>query len=295
MRPTPAARARVALTDLARTFEAPRQRWPVVTLALAVVVALQLSLGLPGGAWLFALIVVAAGAAGGTAEGLVVALVAAVLQSSVDLATGRELSTVLIGGTLRGAVLAALALVGAAERDAEQQRQRALDRSAHEDAVTGLLNVRTFYDELGGLIGAGTAVTVLLADVRGMRPLNETHGHPTGTEAIRVVAHVLRGVTGAGLIASRLGSDEVAVALVGDRVEEVDAIVATITAGLADEPIVLPDGSTHVVHVAIGVARSPEDGRSVVEVLNAADRARRYAKTLGLDGVARADRLPPGA
>lgn len=295
MRPTPAARARVALTDLARTFEAPRQRWPVVALALAVVVALQLSLGLPGGAWLFALVVVAAGAAGGTAEGLVVALVAAVLQSYVDVATGRELSTVLVGGTLRGAVLVALALVGAAERDAEQQRQRALDRSAHEDAVTGLLNVRTFYDELGGLIGSGTAVTVLLADVRGMRPLNETHGHPTGTEAIRVVAHVLRGVTGAGLIASRLGSDEVAVALAGDRVDEVDAIVATITAGLADEPIVLPDGSTHVVHVAIGVARSPEDGGSVVEVLNAADRARRYAKTLGLDGVARADRLPPGA
>jgi diguanylate cyclase (GGDEF)-like protein len=293
MRPTSAARTRVLLADLAQALGSPRRRWLVLGLAVASVLVVQFAAGASGAAWLFPLVAVAAGATGGPREGVVVAVLAASLQALVDLQAGPVASAPVAESILRGAVLVLLALVGAGARDAEQQRLRAVDRSAREDAVTGLLNVRSFYDALGASMAAGTPVTVLLADIRGMRPLNETHGHPTGTEAIRVVAHVLRSVTGEGLVASRLGSDEVAVALVGDRVEDVDQLVATITAGLADEPIVLPDGTRSVVHVAIGVARAPEDGDSVVAVLNAADRARRHAKTLGLDGVARADRLPP--
>ncbi|MFO7890223.1 MAG: diguanylate cyclase, partial [bacterium] len=72
-----------------------------------------------------------------------------------------------------------------------------------EDPVTGLLNVRAFYAELARLRADERPFTILLADIRGMRALNERYGHPTGTEAMRALAHVLRREAGSQVLASR--------------------------------------------------------------------------------------------
>jgi diguanylate cyclase (GGDEF)-like protein len=245
-----------------------------------------------GADWLSAPIALLAGIALVPRTALLVAGVAAVGHLGIDVvdAVGNEGygTDGLLSAVVRSAVLPFLALAGGAGAQLEAQRDRARHRAIREDPVTGLLNVRVFYDEVDRLRAAGTPFSVLLADIRGMRRLNDTYGHPTGTEAVRVLAHVLRRATGDGAAASRLGSDEVGVLLVGEDRDRCHAVVRDVISRLTRENVTLPDGETFEVHAAYGIARWPEDADDAVALLRAADRAKDRAKAKGLDEVGQA-------
>jgi diguanylate cyclase (GGDEF)-like protein len=219
--------------------------------------------------------------------GLWTAVVAVVGHGAVDLTDGIDASGA-VGVAIRSAVLPFLGIAGAAGAQLERQRDRALHQAVSEDPVTGLLNVRVFYDEVARLRTEGRPFAILLADIRGMRRLNDTYGHPTGTEAMRALAHVLRRSAGADVLASRLGSDEIAVLLVGDDRERCPTIVSEAIARLRHETVGLPDGEAFEIHAAYGVARWPEDGDDAVMLLRAADRAKERAKAHGLDEIGHA-------
>lgn len=286
--PTLPARTRSLLADAAAALSPRPVRLAVLAGSLAVSLGLHLALGDGTVAWLLVPLALLAGMAGGTRTALVFAATAAVLHAAVDVVSGAA-ATDVVGLLVRSAVLPWLGLVGAAGAELTRARDRAVRRSVSEDAVTGLLNARVFYEELARLRGAGIAFTVLLADIRGMRALNERYGHPTGTEVVRVLAHVLRRAAGDELTACRLGSDEVAVVLAGEDRERTLEIVQRVVDRLHDEQVVLPDGEWFEVHAAYGLARYPEDGSDEVAVLRAADRAKQRAKSAGLDRVASAD------
>jgi diguanylate cyclase (GGDEF)-like protein len=245
-----------------------------------------------GADWLAAPIALLAGLAVSHRLALTIALVAAAGHLGIDVVTGITgdgySAEGLLSGLVRSAVLPFLALAGGAGAQLERQRDRAMLQAISEDPVTGLLNVRVFYDEVDRLRGDGIPFSVLLADIRGMRRLNDTYGHPTGTEAVRVLAHVLRRATGTTAVASRLGSDEVGVLLVGDDRDRCLAVVEDVIARLGHEHVTLPDGHAFEVHAAYGIARWPEDADDAVSLLRAAERAKEHAKAAGLDEVGQA-------
>jgi len=268
---------------------APRPvRFTVIGLGLVLTVGLHALLGDPRIAWGSIPLVLVAGLAGGERSPLIVAGIAALGHLAVDVVLGVAAGD-LLGLVLRSLVLPGIGLVGMAGQLSERQRGRAAERAVSEDPVTGLWNVRAFYDHLAGLRAADEGFTILLADIRGMRALNERYGHPTGTEAMRALAHVLRRVAGTQVRASRLGSDEVAIALVGPDRERARSIIDQVIARLHDEKVTLPDGERFEVHAAYGIAHFPEDGPDEVTVLRAADRAKERAKTAGMDRVGTAD------
>jgi diguanylate cyclase (GGDEF)-like protein len=285
-RPTAATRTRTSLERVVDQLGTTRAQ--VVVLGGGLLVSF-LAHGIlhENAAWLAAPIALIAGTAAGTRVALIVAGVAVVGHLGLDVAEGvaqREIP----GMIVRSMVLPFLALAGAAGAQLERQRDRALHQAVNEDPVTGLLNVRVFYDEVARLRSAGTPFAIMLADIRGMRRLNDTYGHPTGTEAIRVLAHVLRRATGGGATASRLGSDEVGILLVGDDRDRCRSVVADVVARLGRETVTLPDGDEFEVHAAYGIARWPEDGDDAVSLLRAAERAKELAKAAGLDEVGQA-------
>lgn len=287
-RPTLSSRTREVLLAVASPLERRPVRFVVLGTSLAVVVSLHLALGDPTVAWASAPLVVVAGLAGGRRSPLVLSGLAATGHLAVDLWLGIG-TTQLPGVLIRSTVLPALAAVGMAVKLTERQRGRAMRRAVVEDPITGLLNVRAFYAELADLRATGTPFTILVADIRGMRALNERYGHPTGTEAMRALAHVLRREAGTDVLASRLGSDEMAVALIGDEQRRSRDVIDGIIRRLRDEQVVLPDGEHFEVHAAYGLARYPDDGDDEVAVLRAADRAKEQAKVAGLDKVGSAD------
>ena len=287
-RPTLSSRTREVLISIATPLERRPVRFVVLGTSLAVVVSLHFALRDPTIAWASAPLVVVAGLAGGRRSPLVISSVAAASHLIVDLLLGIG-TTQLPGILIRSLVLPALAAVGMATQLTERQRGTAMRRAVIEDPITGLLNVRAFYAELAQLRSEGQPFTILVADIRGMRALNERYGHPTGTEAMRALAHVLRREAGTDVLASRLGSDEMAVALIGDEQRRSREVISGIISRLRDEQVVLPDGDRFEVHAAYGLARYPDDGEDEVAVLRAADRAKEQAKVAGLDKVGSAD------
>lgn len=282
-RRTLTTRTRSWLERVAEALTPPGPRAAVLGGGLVVSLAIHAATAEPAMTWLAAPVALVAGLTGGLRVAVMVAAIAAIGHAAIDIVETRPAEVV--GMVVRSGVLVFLAVVGTAGAQLERQRDRALHQAINEDPVTGLLNVRVLYEQVARLREAGTPFAVLLADIRGMRRLNETYGHPTGTEAMRVLAHVLRRSAGTEVVASRLGSDEVGVLLVGDRRERYLAFVDEVVERLAREHVGLPDGGVFEVHAAYGVARWPEDGDDAVTLIRAAEQAKERAKATGPDGV----------
>lgn len=278
-------RTRTQLTRLVELLDRTGQRVTVLVGGTLGVLALHALLADTRMAWLSIPVVLLAGLATTLRTSLLVAVAVAVGHGLVDLLVVGVAVGELAGVAARTLVLPMLALTGNLGADLERQRHRAMERAVTEDPVTGLLSVRIFYEELATRRSAGEPFTILLADLRGMRVLNDRYGHPTGTEAVRVLAHVLRRATGVDGHLTRLGSDEIAVLLPGTQRERAQEIVETAVRRLESERVRLPDGEHFDIHASYGVAVFPEDGEDEVAVLSAAERAKEHAKPSGQDPV----------
>lgn len=105
----------------------------------------------------------------------------------------------------------------------ERRRQRELLTAQAEelrnlslrDELTGLYNRRGFLTlgeqhlKVGGR--GNRSVVVLMADLDGLKRINDTQGHQAGDSAIRAMADVLRQTFRDGDVVARLGGDEFAV------------------------------------------------------------------------------------
>ncbi|MEX2533799.1 MAG: diguanylate cyclase [Nitriliruptoraceae bacterium] len=252
-------------------------RRATLTGGVIVVLALHLLTGDARFAFAAVPLIFLAGVAGSNRLPLIIAGIAAFGHTAIDVAAGASAADV-FGLVVRALVFTLVAAVGLAEQHLEREHDRAVHRAVEEDSVTGLLNVRAFYDTLGALCDQKEEFTILLADIRGMKALNDRHGHPTGTEAMRVFAQALRREIPTAAKASRLGSDEIAIALPKVADAEVALISERILERLRNELIALPDGTESEVKVAFGIAHYPTDATSIIGVLRAADNAKEAAK-----------------
>jgi diguanylate cyclase (GGDEF)-like protein len=111
----------------------------------------------------------------------------------------------------RAVLTSAGAQIAVERRRAEHDR---LFRDVHTDALTGLLNRRSFDGWLGQLAGdERTGAALLLIDVDGFKAVNDRFGHGVGDEVLRRVGGLLRAGVRFGDLAMRHGGDEFAVVL----------------------------------------------------------------------------------
>jgi putative nucleotidyltransferase with HDIG domain len=148
-------------------------------------------------------------------------------------------------------------------------RVAALERAAATDEITGLLSRPAWIDAVRQKLEAGRAGVVLVADVQGLRALDERHGYAAGNVVLCELARILgrRGTAG------RLGGDELALwaPIAPSEVEGLAAAVqADVAAGLAERGV--------VVEVLLGGAPAPL-GADAHAVLHAATAAVRQART----------------
>ena len=93
---------------------------------------------------------------------------------------------------------------------AEKARVRQV---ADTDPLTGLANRRAFLAALEAEVadlGRTRAATLVLVDLDGFKPINDTFGHATGDAVLRDVGERLRRAGGPGSLAARMGGDEFA-------------------------------------------------------------------------------------
>jgi diguanylate cyclase (GGDEF)-like protein len=117
------------------------------------------------------------------------------------------------------------------------------------------------------------------------RSFNDRHGHPSGDEALRAFADILRSCLRDGDIAARYGGEEFAVALPGIDESTALAVAERIRSRTQGTLISLAPGITDRITVSIGVASAPRQAHDRVTLLRLADEALYQAKQAGRNRV----------
>lgn len=151
-------------------------------------------------------------------------------------------------------------------------RLELLRHDASHDALTGLLNRRSFDDLLAQASSRseryGWPFALALLDLDKFKVINDRHGHDGGDRVLRAIGAALRQSLRSGDIAARVGGDEFALILANGQRESVDTIVRRLSSALGG---ILQSGQSGQPGFSIGVALAPEEATQVDELYRLAD------------------------
>lgn len=139
------------------------------------------------------------------------------------------------------------------------------------DPLTGLANYRRLLDAFDSEIKrygrTGRSFAVLVFDLDGLKKINDVHGHLVGSRALCRLANILRVHCREMDTAARYGGDEFVVLLPETESEAAQQVAQRISDRLRH------DGEDPPISVTSGAAIFPHDGKSIDELLGAADHA----------------------
>ena len=169
-------------------------------------------------------------------------------------------------------------------RDYYQNAEQRLAFMAQHDELTGLANRRTFEERTSQLLRAteengGGLLAVAMIDIDHFKQINDSLGHQSGDEVLRVMTQRMQGNLAADSVLARFGGDEFALA-----VRIADESVADRQFNILNAVCSVPfeiDGQTLAPTISIGAAFSPTHACTTVDLLRMADIALYEGKSQG--------------
>ncbi len=181
-----------------------------------------------------------------------------------------------------------LAYLAGVFASAERRVRLAVLRMSRIDPLTGLFNRSQLFlmleQEVQRTRRSERGFCLLMIDLDGLKPVNDTLGHHRGDEVLRLLGGVIRRSIRTLDNAYRLGGDEFLVLLPETDFVGAFVVAEKIRSG-AEEIGLTVGGGELLTSVSIGLVSCPEDGRSGEELMIAADRAMYQAKSLGKNQV----------
>ncbi len=156
--------------------------------------------------------------------------------------------------------------------------QQELARLARIDGLTGLLNHRSFQEELESAINKYGTVALFIIDIDHFKKVNDTYGHPVGDKVLKKVAEVIKDKG----IAARYGGEEFALIVPNILSQQMLGRGEEILSVIRRAQIKIREGTIQVT-ASVGAAFYPTDRRNREELVRAADTALYKAKTSGRD------------
>lgn len=146
-----------------------------------------------------------------------------------------------------------------------------LERLADSDTLTPLLNRRAFLREvergIARVMRHGTSVVVMIADLDGLKAINDGAGHQAGDAALMHVGYALKAHVRAFDVVARIGGDEFGLVLEDLDAEGAEAKARALATSIAAEPL---DGA----HVSISIGYTLiAHGDSIDSIIARADAA----------------------
>jgi len=171
---------------------------------------------------------------------------------------------------------------------------------AYRDELTGLQGRRALNERLKGL---GSRYVIAMMDVDHFKKFNDTYGHDTGDEVLKMVARQIGAVQGGGS-AYRFGGEEFCIVFTGKDADECEPYLEAVRVSVENYRMAVRDSKhrkipakvahqrrgrrtsnrgsgTVSVTISIGAAQPDSNRRSVEKVLKAADTALYRAKKNG--------------
>jgi diguanylate cyclase len=165
------------------------------------------------------------------------------------------------------------------------------------DQLTGLANRKHFDQSLEAEIDAamrrGDKVSLIMCDIDHFKKFNDTYGHQTGDQVLRLVGSAINGAVKGRDIAARYGGEEFGVILPNTALQSAVTVANQIrTAVMAKELIKRSTGeSLGRITMSAGVAMSRE-GDTRDSLIERSDMALYASKRNGRNRVTSEDELP---
>ncbi|CAK6489428.1 putative signaling protein [Pantoea sp. Nvir] len=162
-----------------------------------------------------------------------------------------------------------------------------LHQLAMHDNLTALPNRVMLEQRLDAVLSQGTrdrpGFTLMYMDLDGFKAVNDTWGHYVGDRLLIAVADRLRRqLSDDDMLLARLGGDEFVLLTQGNEPRQAAALAQRLVKTI-DEPFSL-DRYLLRVSLSVGVALSPQHGRSKQELMFNADSAMYHIKHSGRNG-----------
>ncbi|MEH6443997.1 MAG: EAL domain-containing protein [Oceanospirillaceae bacterium] len=169
-----------------------------------------------------------------------------------------------------------------------ERAKKKAEQKANYDSLTTLASKTLFNDRFEQALirsrKAKTEVALLFLDLDRFKNINDTCGHNTGDQLLKMAAQRINSVLRDGDTAARFGGDEFALLLPDIKsFTSIEHIVDQIMIELR-KPYNLSGNST-VVSASIGITLFPKDGEDTETLLRKADRAMYKAKENGRNNV----------
>lgn len=161
-----------------------------------------------------------------------------------------------------------------------------LYRLATVDGLTGLY-VRSFFnvrldEEVKRSRRYGGHFSLLVMDIDHFKKVNDTYGHHTGDEVIKLVAATVRECIRTGIdVPGRFGGEELVVFLPETDVAGAQVVAERIRSRIEAASVMSPEGEALKVTISIGVSTFPEMADSARELFERADQALYASKRNG--------------
>lgn len=156
-----------------------------------------------------------------------------------------------------------------------------LNRLANTDAITGLLNRRSFEEHLARAVAEADRherpISVAVIDIDHFKRINDEFGHAVGDRVIAEVGHRLSAAARGHEIIARIGGEEFAWLLPDTDAESAWSAAERARLAIAGEPFAEVDAVT----ASIGVCDRERAGREPHLLLDRADQALYAAKRAG--------------
>lgn len=149
----------------------------------------------------------------------------------------------------------------------KKKKQEEILYLSYCDQLTGLYNRRFFEEEVNRLnIKENLPITLIMADVNGLKLINDSFGHTLGDELLKRVADILKqGCRNSDIIA-RLGGDEFVVILTNTDSYQAEQIIKRINALAFEEKIGAVD-----ISISLGYETKYNENDNMLEIFKNAE------------------------
>jgi len=163
---------------------------------------------------------------------------------------------------------------------APKQTEEDLIYLSTHDTLTGLYNRGFFVEEMGRLErGRLFPISIVMADIDGLKKVNDQRGHAAGDALIKSIAQVLTDSFRAGDVVARIGGDEFAVLLPGSDATAAEDSIRRVRQAIQEYNATLPETP---ISLSLGLSTA-EEASSLADVLKEADKIM-YSEKRGRHG-----------
>ncbi|KRQ86304.1 Cyclic di-GMP phosphodiesterase response regulator RpfG [Caloramator mitchellensis] len=152
----------------------------------------------------------------------------------------------------------------------QKKYEKKLEYMSFHDALTGLYNSRYFYDKIINGLDIKDSVSILMADVNGLKLVNDTMGHFYGDKLLKSFTKILMISKRKEDLAFRIGGDEFVLVMPNTPKKEAERLVETLNKNIekynnnVKEKILM-------LSVALGLAEKANVNQRIQDIMKEAD------------------------